>query len=179
MRQRLGIARALVNDPVVVILDEPTLGLDPAGQRQVLALIRDVAQRRGATVVLSTHTLPDVEEVCTAVLILANGKLIDSGTVSAVTAVAAAPRAANLRVPADRMAQARHAVAGVAGLRLDDQNGGTNLLRVSLADGNRGGSGLNEALAALLAADVPVLEYGVEGARLSDAFLAMTTGGKP
>jgi ABC-2 type transport system ATP-binding protein len=77
------------------------------------------------------------------------------------------------------MAQARQAVAGVAGLRLDDQNGGTNLLRVSLADGNRGGSGLNEALAALLAADVPVLEYGVEGARLSDAFLAMTTGGKP
>ncbi|HEV7962941.1 MAG TPA: ABC transporter ATP-binding protein [Actinoplanes sp.] len=179
MRQRLGIARALVNDPVVVILDEPTLGLDPAGQRQVLALIRDVAERRGATVVLSTHTLPDVEEVCTAVLILADGKLIDSGTVSAVTAVAAAPRAASLRVPADRVARARQVVAAVAGLRLDDQNGGTNLLRVSLADGNRGDAGLNAALAALLAADVPVLEYGVEGARLSDAFLAMTTDGKP
>ena len=51
MRQRLGIARALVNDPVVVFLDEPTLGLDPAGQRQVLGIVRDIAARRGATVV--------------------------------------------------------------------------------------------------------------------------------
>ena len=54
MRQRLGIARALVNNPAVVFLDEPTLGLDPAGQAQVLNLVRDIA-RRGTTVVLSTH----------------------------------------------------------------------------------------------------------------------------
>ena len=67
MRQRLGIARALVHDPAVVFLDEPTLGLDPAGQSQVLAIIRDIAQGRGATVVLSTHTLPEVEEVCSSV----------------------------------------------------------------------------------------------------------------
>ena len=53
MRQRLGIARALVNNPAVVFLDEPTLGLDPAGQAQVLNLVRDIA-RRGTTVVLST-----------------------------------------------------------------------------------------------------------------------------
>jgi ABC-2 type transport system ATP-binding protein len=175
MRQRLGIARALVNEPVVVILDEPTLGLDPAGQRQVLGLIRDVARRRGATVVLSTHNLPDVEEVCTSVLILAHGKLLDSGTVSAVTAVAAAPRAANLRVPADQVARARQALAGIAGLRLHDQDEGANLIRVSLAEQQPVAGGLNAALAAVLAAEVPVLEYGVEGARLSDAFLAMTT----
>lgn len=180
MRQRLGIARALVNDPVVVILDEPTLGLDPAGQRQVLGLIRDVAQRRGATVVLSTHTLPDVEEVCSTVLILSHGKLLDSGTVSAVTAVAAAPRAASLRVPTDRVTHARQAVAGVAGLRLQDQDDGGNLLRVSLAEGHAEvDGGLNAALSAVLAAGVPVLEYAVEGARFSDAFLAMTTNGKP
>ena len=178
MKQRLGIARALVNDPVVVILDEPTLGLDPAGQRQVLGLIRDVAQRRGATVVLSTHTLPDVEEVCSTVLILAHGKLLDSGTVSAVTAVAAAPRDANLRVPADRVTQAREAVAGVGGLRLHEHDEGTNLLRVSLAGEPPAAGGLNAALAAVLAADVPVLEYEVDGARLSDAFLAITTDGK-
>jgi len=59
MRQRLGIARALVNDPAVVFLDEPTLGLDPAGQRQVLGIVRETAAERGATVVLSTHTLPE------------------------------------------------------------------------------------------------------------------------
>jgi len=57
MRQRLGIARALVNAPEVVFLDEPTLGLDPAGQRQVLALVRRMTADRGATVLLSTHLL--------------------------------------------------------------------------------------------------------------------------
>ncbi|WP_433272421.1 BTAD domain-containing putative transcriptional regulator [Actinosynnema sp. CS-041913] len=76
MRQRLGIARALVNDPVVVFLDEPTLGLDPAGQREILALVRTVAQARGVTVVLSTHTLPEVEEICTGVLVMERGKVV-------------------------------------------------------------------------------------------------------
>ena len=64
MRQRLGIARALVNEPEVVFLDEPTLGLDPAGQRQVLDLVRRIARERGATVLLSTHLLAEVEEAC-------------------------------------------------------------------------------------------------------------------
>ena len=57
MRQRLGIARALVNEPEVVFFDEPTLGLDPAGQRQVLRLVESIARERGATVVLE-HALP-------------------------------------------------------------------------------------------------------------------------
>lgn len=84
MRQRLGIARALVNDPAVVFLDEPTLGLDPAGQRQVLAMVREISVRRGATVVLSTHTLPEVEEVCTRVLILDRGRVLTEGTVAQI-----------------------------------------------------------------------------------------------
>jgi ABC-2 type transport system ATP-binding protein len=80
MRQRLGIARALVNDPEVVFLDEPTLGLDPAGQREVLALVRRMARERGATVLLSTHLLAEVEEVCTRVLILNRGRVAADGT---------------------------------------------------------------------------------------------------
>ena len=84
MRQRLGIARALVNDPVVVFLDEPTLGLDPAGQREVLATVRRIAEQRAATVVLSTHTLSEVEEVCTTLLILDRGRLLASGTVDEI-----------------------------------------------------------------------------------------------
>jgi ABC-2 type transport system ATP-binding protein len=75
MRQRLGIARALVNDPAVVLLDEPTLGLDTADQRHVLAIVREIALNRGVTVVLSTRALPDGEETCSSVLILDNGKV--------------------------------------------------------------------------------------------------------
>jgi ABC-2 type transport system ATP-binding protein len=85
MRQRLGIARALVNDPAVVFLDEPTLGLDPAGQEQVLQVIERISREHAATVILSTHLLAEVEEVCSRVLILNRGRLIADGTVAQVT----------------------------------------------------------------------------------------------
>jgi ABC-2 type transport system ATP-binding protein len=89
MRQRLGIARVLVNEPSVVFLDEPTLGLDPAGQRQVMALIRGIAVERGATVLLSTHLLAEVEETCSRVLILHRGRVQVEGTVAEVVRRAA------------------------------------------------------------------------------------------
>jgi ABC-2 type transport system ATP-binding protein len=181
MRQRLGIARALVNDPAVVFLDEPTLGLDPAGQRQILGIVRDIAERRGATVVLSTHTLPEVEEVCTSVLILDQGKVAAAGSVADVIAAAAARRSARLRVPVGVAGRATEALAAVAGLRLDagDEVG---VLRFSLdadPDGRRDGAPveLNDALSAVLRAGVPVLSFEVEGARLRDAFRTMTREG--
>jgi ABC-2 type transport system ATP-binding protein len=125
MRQRLGIARALVNDPQVVFLDEPTLGLDPAGQRQVLGLVGRIARDRGATVVLSTHLLAEVEEVCDRVLILHRGRVIVYGTVAEVAARAAAPRAAQVRVPADSSDRAREALAtaGVPVIEVEVERG--------------------------------------------------------
>jgi ABC-2 type transport system ATP-binding protein len=95
MRQRLGIARALVNEPAVLFLDEPTLGLDPAGQTRILDLVRDVARRSGAVVVLSTHTLHEVEQLCTHVLILHRGKVLMTGTPEDVTRQAGADRLAD------------------------------------------------------------------------------------
>jgi ABC-2 type transport system ATP-binding protein len=111
MRQRLGIARALVNEPQVVFLDEPTLGLDPAGQRQMLAIVRRIAQERGATVLLSTHLLAEVEETCSRVLILNRGRVVALGTVAEVAARAAAPRAARLSIPAADKERALRALA--------------------------------------------------------------------
>ena len=125
MRQRLGIARALVNDPEVVFLDEPTLGLDPAGQRQVLGLVGRIARDRGATVVLSTHLLAEVEEVCDRVLIIHHGRVVVYGTVAEVASRAAAPRAAQVRVPAELSDQAKEALteAGVPVLELEVERG--------------------------------------------------------
>jgi ABC-2 type transport system ATP-binding protein len=98
MRQRLGIARALVDDPAVVFLDEPALGLDPAGQRAILATIADIAEHRGATVVLSTHTLTEVEQVCDSVLILHRGRLRAAGPIAEVVAGTAGLSAAFLEL---------------------------------------------------------------------------------
>jgi ABC-2 type transport system ATP-binding protein len=177
MRQRLGIARALVNDPLVVLLDEPTLGLDPAGQRQVLGILRDIAQRRGATVVLSTHTLPEVEQVCTSVLILDKGRVVISGSVAEVTRVVASQMSGSLRVPIELIGKARRALAGVPGLSVEVLDERADLLRISLtaaAHQDHSNSGMNAALGAVLGADIPVLSFEVDGVRLADAFLAIT-----
>src|SRR5262249_30200130 len=74
MRQRLGAAGALVNEPQLVVLDEPTLGLDPSGQQQLLDLVARISRERGATVILSTHLLDEVEQTCDQVLILNRGR---------------------------------------------------------------------------------------------------------
>lgn len=78
MKQRLGIATALLRDPDLVILDEPTSGLDPAGQREIRALIRGLAAT-GRTVVLSSHLLYEIQEICTDVAIINHGRLIVGG----------------------------------------------------------------------------------------------------
>jgi ABC-2 type transport system ATP-binding protein len=79
MQRRIGLAQALINDPDLVILDEPTAGLDPIGCREVKDLIVALA-RRGKTVILSSHLLSDVEDVCDRVVIYYGGKIQASGT---------------------------------------------------------------------------------------------------
>lgn len=74
MRQRVGLAQALVHDPKVLILDEPTIGLDPRQVREVRDLIRDVGQKR--TVLLSTHILSEVSQLCSRILIINKGKIV-------------------------------------------------------------------------------------------------------
>ena len=170
MRQRLGIARALVNEPQVVFLDEPTLGLDPAGQRQMLATVRRIAGERGATVLLSTHLLAEVEETCSRVLILNRGRVAAEGTVTEIARLAAAPRSGRLRVPPDRAEAALHVLESLHGVRAASADGRPGSLVVQLAEGDS----LNDALRPLVDAGIPLLAAELEGARLSDAFLAMT-----
>lgn len=81
MRQRLGIAQALLGHPELIILDEPTIGLDPQGMREVRLLIRRLAER-GMTVFLSSHLLHEVEQVCTRMAIIRQGKLVVEGDVA-------------------------------------------------------------------------------------------------
>lgn len=178
MRQRLGIARALVNDPVVVFLDEPTLGLDPAGQAQVLDIIRAIAKSRAATVVLSTHLLPEVEEVCSKVVILNHGRVAGAGSVGEVISTALIERSAELRVPLQLVERTCNVLAGFPNLAVDQLAEQPDVL-VLAADGAGTGGGssdvMNAALAAITAAGIPVLRFELEGARLSDAFFKMTS----
>jgi len=85
MKQRLAIASALLNDPEILILDEPTNGLDPQGIRQIRDLIRIIANQ-GTTILLASHLLDEVEKVCSHVIVIRNGITLYQGTVNGITA---------------------------------------------------------------------------------------------
>ncbi|MFN2541619.1 MAG: ABC transporter ATP-binding protein, partial [Chthoniobacterales bacterium] len=86
MLQRIGLAQALIHEPELVVLDEPTAGVDPAGSRDIRNLIVDL-KRRGITVLLSSHLLAQVQEICDRVGILANGVLVREGHVGELLAI--------------------------------------------------------------------------------------------
>lgn len=184
MRQRLGIARALVNDPQVVFLDEPTLGLDPRGQKELLSLIRRIATERNAGVVLSSHLLSEIEGICDDVVIMNAGQVVAKGTVSEVIGqsmeTGAQRNLIRVRVPASSVTQAQEVLEGVP-----------NVKQVTLADVMAGwlavqvmdrvdGDSLEESLAknkvldALIRAEIPILGSETGGGRLQDVFLQLT-----
>jgi ABC-2 type transport system ATP-binding protein len=84
MKQRLAIASALLNDPEILILDEPTNGLDPQGIHQIRDIIKQIASK-GTTILLASHLLDEVEKVCSHVLVLRKGQILYSGSVDGIT----------------------------------------------------------------------------------------------
>jgi len=87
MKQRLKLAQALVHDPRILFLDEPTSNLDPTGRAEVLELIRDIATNRSIQVILSSHILDDIESICSSVVILNKGKLAAEGRMDELRAI--------------------------------------------------------------------------------------------
>src|SRR5215217_5299717 len=85
MKQRVKLAQALVHDPVLAFLDEPTAGLDPMGRRDMLELIRRVGREFGISIVISTHLMGDVERTCDGVVVLDAGKVLRTGAVAGLT----------------------------------------------------------------------------------------------
>ena len=85
MKQRVKLAQALVHDPAVVFLDEPTAGLDPVGREEMLALIRRTGREFGISIILSTHLMGDVETTCDRIIVLEGGKVVESGEVARFT----------------------------------------------------------------------------------------------
>jgi ABC-2 type transport system ATP-binding protein len=81
MKQRLKLASAIVHDPTLLILDEPTNGMDPAGREDLLELCRDLSRRKGMSLLFSSHLLPDVESVCDYVVVMGAGKVLTQGTI--------------------------------------------------------------------------------------------------
>jgi ABC-2 type transport system ATP-binding protein len=118
MRQKAKLAAALVHDPAVLFLDEPTNGLDPGGRDEMLGIVRQLANEQHKSVVFSTHILPDVEQVCSAVVVLDQGQVVATGALAELTA--AKERVFRFEVePVDLRLP-----ASAGGLRVLDDGGG-------------------------------------------------------
>ena len=100
MKQRIKLAQALVHDPDLLFLDEPTNGMDPRGRDEMLALIRDVAHGKGLNLILSSHLLPDVEQTCDHVIVLDGGRIATQGPIAALKG--RGTRVFEVRVKGDR-----------------------------------------------------------------------------
>lgn len=172
-RQRLGLAQALVADPPVLILDEPTIGLDPGQIVEIRALIKGMAGQK--TVVLSSHILPEVAATCSRVLIISQGRLVAQGPPSLLSPQAAA---GSLRLVAQGPEPAISALlAGLPGLSLAapaqalEGLEGAWVYQLSLA----GGANARAALAkALVEAGHGLIELSPQGPSLEEVFLGLT-----
>jgi ABC-2 type transport system ATP-binding protein len=112
MKQRIKLAQALVHDPDLMFLDEPTNGMDPKGRDEMLDLVRDLAHNKGMSLILSSHLLPDVEYVCDYVIVLDKGSVAASGPIQELKGPAG--RVYEVRVKGDRAPFV--AALGAAGL---------------------------------------------------------------
>ena len=168
MKQRLGIARALVGEPRLLLLDEPTNGLDPRGMKEVRDLLLDLARRDRLTIFLSSHLLHEVEQLCSRVGIIDHGKLVAEGT---PTELADRLRGSGeeIEVGSSDLLALGAALRGIGGVTLVG-DGDAGRLRVRLEGIDA--AGLNRAL---IAAAVPVSALVPIVHRLEDLFLSLTS----
>jgi ABC-2 type transport system ATP-binding protein len=174
MKQRLAIGCALVHEPPVLLLDEPTIGLDPHGARALRHFIReDLCRGRGVTVLYTTHYMHEAEELSDRVAVLHGGRVVAEGTPEEVRAGAAHEDALEIRVrgldgPGLEALRRHPAVSGVASTVGRD---GTATLHITSRDGELPVAALMEAVTA---ADGQVVSMQVLRPSLEDAFVALT-----
>ena len=170
MRQRLALAMALVGDPDLLVLDEPSSGLDPAGAKEMREIVQREADR-GATVFFSSHILEQVDAVCDRVGILRNGELVAEDSVEGLREAVGGEETLEIAVGgADGgIGAAVEAVRAVEGVSRVDRDG--DALVVSCADGAK-----TRVIAALEDAGVDVADFHTREASLEDLFLAYTEG---
>lgn len=169
LKQRVALGRAIVHDPQLLILDEPAANLDPRARIEFRTLIRELAAD-GKTVLLSSHILTELSEVCDAVAVIEKGKILATGTVQEIMTNLKQHRVLSVRFAGERDTAARFLLEQPGVLKLHDAN--DRLQFEFSGDDTEQAALLNR----LVTAGFPVLEFSAEGAGLEDLFMKITAG---
>ena len=173
-KRRVGLAQAILHDPPVLVMDEPTDGLDPNQKHSVRNLIRGMAADKA--IIISTHLLEEVDAVCTRAVIIDRGRIVADGTPAALLARSRHHNAVILTLPAAQAQAAKAAIAGQPGVAVVEQIVRADGL-VTLTAYPNGTALIIEAVSTLATANNwDVKELYAEAGRLDDVFRALTTG---
>ena len=175
MQQRIGIAQALLNNPELVILDEPSLGLDPVGMVEVRELVKGIA-KEGMTVLISSHLLFEVEQICSHVTIINKGKLLASDTLQNVSGMMTGPAVIHVELSKYSDAVGK-AVKDLPFVSSGVRNGDNLSIHLNTHEDVRA-----EVSQKITAAGGVIMGMSVKGSNLEDVFLQLITknqGGKP
>ncbi len=173
-KRRVGIAQSILHDPPVLIMDEPTDGLDPNQKHHVRNLIRDMASDKA--IIVSTHILEEVEAVCTRAVVINKGRIVADGTAEDLMRRVPYHGAVSIRVPDAKVDAAKAAlgtIAGVAGVEVIAQASGSTQLR---ALPKSGAPIAADVAARLREKSIATDELFVERGKLDDVFRQITTG---
>jgi ABC-2 type transport system ATP-binding protein len=175
MIQRLSLARTLIHDPQLLILDEPASGLDPRARVEIRELLVELAHM-GKTIFFSTHILADVAEICTQVGIIEAGKLVAAGSLADLQQKLTPRRQVEIDL-LERMDEARLVLSGVSGViqvqPAREQTAGRQRLLVEFSGSN---TELSQLLAYLVAQNFPVLQFHEQAQDLEEVFMNVTRG---
>jgi ABC-2 type transport system ATP-binding protein len=178
LKQRLGLARVLMHDPSVLVLDEPASGLDPRARVEIRELLREVA-RLGKTVLFSSHILADVAELCTRVAIIENGKMAALGSLNQLSEKLLPHRLLRIgllkTIPLETALATLSSLPGISNPR--QQDGLIHSEHISLeADFNGDSNALAGLLPQLVQNNLPVIHFSEDTKNLEEVFLRATQG---
>lgn len=174
MKQRLCLARALVHDPKVLVLDEPASGLDPRARVEFRDLLLELC-RMGKTIFLSSHILADLAEICTEIGIIEAGRMVTHGNIETIKEQLQEGHQLQIHILGDKAEPAQSllkTISGVRQLKAERANGDWNILVDFQGDKNA----VSDLLKQLVLADIPVLTFTEEADSLEDMFMKLTKG---